>query len=47
MASGATLAVIQLGPPGASWWSPYGPVLAAKLTLQVAVFSIASWNRGC
>lgn len=45
VASGAALAVIQLGPPGASWWSPYGQVLAAKLTLLVALFSIASWNR--
>lgn len=45
VASGVTLAVIQLGPPGASWWSPYGQVLAAKLTLLVALFSIASWNR--
>ncbi len=45
VASGVALAVIQLGPPGASWWSPYGQVLAAKLTLLVALFSIASWNR--
>ncbi|WP_157959950.1 copper resistance CopC/CopD family protein [Devosia submarina] len=45
VASGAALAVIQLGPPGASWWTPYGQVLAAKLILLVALFSIASWNR--
>jgi copper transport protein len=43
--SGAVLAVIQLGPLGASWWSPYGQVLAAKLILLVVLFSIASWNR--
>lgn len=45
VASGAALAIIQLGPPAASWWSPYGQVLAAKLTLLIALFSIASWNR--
>jgi len=45
IASGAVLAVIQLGPPGASWWSPYGQVLAAKLALLIGLFSIASWNR--
>ena len=43
--SGAILAIVQLGPPGPNWWSPYGQVLAAKLTLLVALFAIASWNR--
>lgn len=43
--SGAILALIQLGPPGAAWWTPYGQVLAAKLALLVLLFAIASWNR--
>ncbi|HTN61656.1 MAG TPA: copper resistance protein CopC [Devosia sp.] len=43
--SGAILAVIQLGPPGQTWWLPYGQILAAKLSLLVVLFAIASWNR--
>lgn len=43
--SGATLAIVQLGPPGPAWLAPYGQVLAAKLGLLVVLFAIASWNR--
>ena len=43
--SGVILAMVQLGPPGPSWWSAYGQILAAKLTLLFALFAIASWNR--
>ena len=43
--SGAILAIVQLGPLGPHWWSPYGQILAAKLTLLFALFAIASWNR--
>lgn len=43
--SGAVLAAIQLGPFSPFWWSPYGQVLTAKLTLLVILFAIASWNR--
>jgi len=45
VASGVVLAVVQLGWPGPAWVSGYGVILAAKLTLLVVLFSIASWNR--
>lgn len=44
--SGVTLALIQLGAPGASWLSPYVLILAFKLALLVALFGLAVWNRG-
>lgn len=44
--SGVTLAVIQLGAPGASWLSPYVLILALKLALLVVLFGLAVWNRG-
>lgn len=44
--SGATLAVIQLGMPGASWLSPYVLILALKLALLLVLFGLAVWNRG-
>jgi copper transport protein len=43
--SGAVLAMVQLGPLGPHWWSPYGQILAAKFTLLFALFAIASLNR--
>ncbi len=43
--SGTVLAVVQLGWPGPAWATPYGAILAAKLTLVVVLFSLASWNR--
>lgn len=43
--SGFTLAAIQLGPPGPSWQTPYGYILAAKLALLVVLFSVAAGNR--
>lgn len=43
--SGVILAIVQLGPHGPHWWSPYGQILAAKLTLLFALFAVASWNR--
>lgn len=45
IASGATLAVVQLGPPGAAWLSSYGLVLVAKLGILVVLFAVAAWNR--
>ena len=45
VASGVILAIVQLGPPGPAWWSAYGQILAAKLSLLVVLFGIASWNR--
>ena len=45
IASGVTLAVLQLGAPGAAWLSPYGLVLVGKLVILVLLFSIAAWNR--
>lgn len=44
--SGVTLAVIQLGTPGASWLSPYVLILALKLALLLVLFGLAVWNRG-
>jgi copper transport protein len=43
--SGLTLAIIQLGPIGADWLSPYGFILLAKLVLLAGLFSLALWNR--
>ncbi|SFV37359.1 copper transport protein [Devosia crocina] len=43
--SGAALAVIQLGPPGERWWSPYGLILGAKLLLVATLLGLALWNR--
>ncbi|RYE10516.1 MAG: copper resistance protein CopC [Hyphomicrobiales bacterium] len=43
--SGVTLTVIQLGPPGPSWWTPYTYLLVAKLLLLVVLFAAAAWNR--
>lgn len=43
--SGVILAVLQLGPPGASWSSPYGLIFATKLVLVAVLFAIAAWNR--
>lgn len=45
VASGLTLAYLQLGPLDPSWHSPYGIVLAAKLAVLVVLFSVAAWNR--
>ena len=44
--SGFTLAVIQLGTPGASWLSPYVLILTLKLVLLAVLFGLAVWNRG-
>lgn len=43
--SGATLALVQMGPPSAAWLTPYGYILAAKLILLVVLFGLAFWNR--
>ena len=43
--SGVTIAVLQLGKPGPSWWSPYGLIFAAKLIFVAILFAVASWNR--
>lgn len=43
--SGVTLAVVQLGPPGSAWLTPYGYVLTAKVGLLVLLFLLALWNR--
>jgi copper transport protein len=45
VASGVTLAVVQLGWPGAAWLSPYGYVLAGKLVLLLILFAAACYNR--
>jgi copper transport protein len=45
LASGITLAVIQLGAPSVAWLTPYGYLLAAKLGLVLALFGLAFWNR--
>ncbi len=45
VASGLVLAVVQMGPPGPSWLSPYGGILAAKLALLSVLFALALWNR--
>lgn len=43
--SGATLAVIQMGPPSAAWTSPYCIILGTKLVLLAALFGLALYNR--
>ncbi len=45
LASGIVLAVVQLGPPGAAWLTPYAYILAAKLALLAILFALAAWNR--
>ncbi len=45
VASGATLAVVQLGAISALWETAYGRILAAKITLVVILLGIAAWNR--
>jgi copper transport protein len=45
IASGITLAAIQLGPDMTAWTNAYGFVLIAKLSLLVLLFGIALWNR--
>lgn len=45
VASGATLAVVQLGPPSENWLAPYGAVLVTKLAILVVLFAVAAWNR--
>lgn len=45
LASGLALAVVQMGPPGASWLTTYGGILAAKLALLAVLFGLAMWNR--
>lgn len=45
LVSGATLAAVQMGPPGPSWLSPYAAILLAKLGLLAALFALALWNR--
>lgn len=43
--SGLVLAVVQMGPPGGSWLTPYGGILATKLALLAVLFGLAFWNR--
>ena len=43
--SGATLAIIQLGPFDRRWFSTYGGILAAKLALVAGLLALAGWNR--
>lgn len=43
--TGLGLAAIQLGPDPRTWPTPYGWILAAKLTLLAAVFALAALNR--
>jgi copper transport protein len=45
LASGLVLVFVQLGPPSASWLSPYGFVLASKLALVAAILVLALRNR--
>ncbi|OAM79944.1 CopD family protein [Devosia elaeis] len=45
LVSGLVLGVVQLGPPGPAWLTPYGYILAAKLALLVLLFGLALWNR--
>ena len=45
IASGVTLAIIQLGPPGPAWLAPYGLILATKLILLTLLFALALLNR--
>lgn len=43
--SGIVLAVVQMGPPGPAWKTPYGYILAGKLALVAGLFALAAWNR--
>jgi copper transport protein len=43
--SGAVLACVQLGWPGAAWFTPYAAILGAKLALLVVLFALAAVNR--
>lgn len=45
VASGVTLAIVQLGWPSAAWLTPYGYVLAGKLLLLAILFAAAAYNR--
>ncbi|WEF24847.1 copper resistance protein CopC [Paracoccus sp. S3-43] len=45
LGSGLALAVVQLGRDPAQWLTPYGFILAAKLTLLAAIFALAGFNR--
>lgn len=45
VASGATLAVVQLGSPSALVATSYGRILAAKIALVVVLLAVAAWNR--
>jgi copper transport protein len=45
VASGAVLAVLQMGWPGAQWRSPYGAVLTAKLAFLAIIAGLAWHNR--
>jgi|GEM_PF-207667 len=45
VASGAILAIVQLGPPEADWFSGYGVLLWIKLALVALLLLLALWNR--
>jgi copper transport protein len=45
VASGATLAVVQLGSPSALWLTAYGRIFAAKIALVLVLLAVAAWNR--
>lgn len=45
MVSGTVLGVVQLGMDPQQWLSPYGYILAAKLTLLAVLFALAVYNR--
>jgi copper transport protein len=45
LASGVTLAFIQMGAPGPQWLVPYGAILGTKLCLLVLLFWLAWRNR--
>jgi copper transport protein len=45
VASGAALAVLQMGWPGPQWLSPYGAVLATKLCFLAIITALAWRNR--
>lgn len=45
LVSGLVLALVQMGPPGPNWLTPYGFILGAKLGLLALLFGLALWNR--
>jgi len=45
LVSGLGLAIVQMGPPGSSWTSPYALLLWGKLALVALLFLLALWNR--